>query len=286
MENELNQKKKDYLIPISIFLSVFIVAVGWIYRTGVSVTPSLNIGGVGENELPVRWDDLGARLVKAGVIDEEKFLALYASRGTMNPEFKRLLESENNGYIAMNKENAGLWLNLFWALGLSNRNDVLDKGPMMDPRYGGAGRFASTGGWTLAMGDPMNHYSTHNFINLTPEQQGIVEKVAKNIYRPCCDNSTYFPDCNHGMAMLGLLELMASQGAGEATMYQSALVVNSFWFPDTYQNIGMFLSQKGINAESVPPQDVLSAEYSSASGYRTVVAALKPEEDKRASCGI
>ena len=186
----------------------------------------------------------------------------------------------------MNKENAGLWLNLFWALGLSNRNDVLDKGPMTDPRYGGAGRFASTGGWTLAMGDPMNHYSTHNFINLTPEQQGIVEKVAKNIYRPCCDNSTYFPDCNHGMAMLGLLELMASQGAGEATMYQSALVVNSFWFPDTYQNIGMFLSQKGINAESVPPQDVLSAEYSSASGYRTVVAALKPEEDKRASCGI
>ena len=58
----------------------------------------------------------------------------------------------------------------------------------------------------------MNHYSMHRFIVLTPEQQALVEKVSKGIYRPCCGNSVYFPDCNHGMAMLGLLELMASQG--------------------------------------------------------------------------
>ena len=39
----------------------------------------------------------------------------------------------------------------------------------------------------------------------------IVEEIAGNIYRPCCGNSTAFPDCNHGMAMLGLIELMVSQ---------------------------------------------------------------------------
>ena len=157
---------------------------------------------------------------------------------------------------------------------------------MMDPRYGGAGRFASTGGWTLSVGGPMEHYSMHDFMNLTPDQQNLVEKVTKNIYRPCCNNSTYFPDCNHGMAMLGLMELAASQGADEATLYNIALAANSFWFSDTYQNIGRFLSEKGINPESMPAQEILSAQYSSASGYQTVVAALKPGQNKGTSCGV
>ena len=103
---------------------------------------------------------------------------------------------------------------------------------MTDPKYGGAGNFASTGGWTLAQGDVMNHYSMHSFITLTPEQQVLVEKISKEIFRPCCNNSTYFPDCNHGMAMLGLLELMASQGTSEAEMYKIAKEVNSYWFPE------------------------------------------------------
>lgn len=31
----------------------------------------------------------------------------------------------------------------------------------------------------------------------------------------CCGNSTYFPDCNHGAAMLGFIELAVSQGLVE-----------------------------------------------------------------------
>ena len=101
----------------------------------------------------------------------------------------------------------------------------------MDPRYGGAENFASTGGWTLAKGRAMDHYSMHRFVELTPEQQALIEKVSKNIFRPCCRNSTYFPDCNHGMAMLGLMELMASQGASETEMMTKAQEVNDLWFP-------------------------------------------------------
>ncbi|PIQ66468.1 MAG: hypothetical protein COV96_01295 [Candidatus Zambryskibacteria bacterium CG11_big_fil_rev_8_21_14_0_20_42_18] len=122
-------------------------------------------------------------------------------------------------------------LNLFWALGLSSQNEILIEGEMSDQRYGGAGRFASTAGWSMAQGDAMNHYSRHQFFDLTPAQQELVEKVSKSIYRPCCGNSTHFPDCNHGMGMLGLLELMASQGANEKEMWETALVVNSYWFP-------------------------------------------------------
>lgn len=42
---------------------------------------------------------------------------------------------------------------------------------------------------------------------------GKVEEVAAAVYRPCCNSHTPFPGCNHGMAMLGLLELMAPQRA-------------------------------------------------------------------------
>jgi len=236
--------------------------------------------------LPVKWGDMGIRLTKTGVIDRQKFLAIYADRGGLSDEEMKLLNGAENGNLRITKENSGIILNLLWALGLGDKNTVLENGPMTDPRYGGAANFASTGGWTLTVGSPMEHYSMHNFVNLTPDEQNLVEKVTKNIYRPCCNNSTYFPDCNHGIAMLGLMKLAASQGADEATLYNIALTVNSFWFPDTYQNIGRFLSQKGINPASVPAKDVLSAQYSSGSGYQAIVAALKPEQNKGASCGV
>ena len=137
------------------------------------------------------------------MIDKTKFEALYAERGGLSEDGKKLAYASNNGNITITNENAGEILNLLWALGLSNKNEILEQGPMSNPEYGGAEKFASTGGWTLADGDPMNHFSNHQFITLTKEQQELVLKVAQNIYRPCCDNPTYFPDCNHGMAMLG-----------------------------------------------------------------------------------
>ena len=129
-------------------------------------------------------------------------------------------------------------LNMFWAFGLANKNPILESGPMMDPQYGGAGNFSSTGGWTLAKGDAMDHYSMHPLVTLTPEQQKIVDEVSKNIYRPCCGNSTYFPDCNHGMAMLGILELGASQGQSKQELYATAKAVNEAWFPKVEQKSG------------------------------------------------
>ena len=158
---------------------------------------------------------------------------------------------------------------------------------MTDQRYGGADKFASTGGWTLAKGNSMDHYSKHDFIVLTSEQQAVVERVSKNIYRPCCGNSTYFPDCNHGMAMLGLLELMASQDISEKDMYKYALQVNSLWFPDTYLNIAKYLKIKKIDWDKTDSKEILGANFSSASGYRQVLSQIQPETKQGGgSCGI
>ena len=238
-------------------------------------------GGV---ELPVAWGDLGRQLVESGAIDREKFVALYSS---LSEEEKRLLEGNSSEQLHITRENAPYLLNLFWALGLANKNPILeDKEEMMNAEYGGAGGFASTGGWTLARGDSMEHYSAHSLVVLTEEQQALVEKISRGIYRPCCDNSTHFPDCNHGMAMLGLLELMASQGASEEEMWNSALAVNSYWFPDTYETIATYMKGEGVEWSNVDPQEVLGYDYSSASGFARVAAEVAPRSGSGASCSV
>ncbi len=239
-------------------------------------------------ELPVRWGDLGRQLVDKGVIDKARFEAVYSNRGGLTSEQKNILDGAGNGRIVINKKNAGFWLNMLWALGLANKSGVLDKGEMQDPQYGGAGVFASTGGWSLAQGDPMSHYSKHDLVRLTPEQAALVDKVSRGVYRPCCNNSTHFPDCNHGMAMLGLLELAASQGAGEAQLYRIALAVNSYWFPDTYLTLAQYFKEKGADWANVDPAQALGAEYSSASGYQNIQAKVikLPESPSGGSCGV
>ena len=220
--------------------------------------------------LPARWGDLGGQMTSAGAIDKSKLEELYAKRGGLNAEEKKLLEGIDNGNLKITKKNSGFILNLLWALGLGNKNEILEKGPMSDKKYGGAGNFASTGGWTLARGGAMSHYSKHQFIVLTPEQQALVEKVSKGIYRPCCGNSTFFPDCNHGMAMLGLLELMASQGVSEDEMYKVAFMVNSYWFPDTYITIAKYLKSQGKDWSNADPKEILGFDYSSGAGFQKV----------------
>jgi len=237
--------------------------------------------------LPVKWGDLGARMISSGVIDKSKLEELYVGRGGLSNEEKKLLEGIDNGNLKITRENSGFVLNLLWALGLGNKNEILENGPMSDKKYGGAGNFASTGGWTLSQGSPMTHYSKHQFIVLTPEQQALVEKVSKGIYRPCCGNSTYFPDCNHGMAMLGLLELMASQGVSEDEMYKTALAVNSYWFPDTYITIAKYLKSQGKDWSNVDPKEILGFDYSSGAGFQKVKSKVENSGFKGGgSCGV
>ncbi|MDP1719093.1 MAG: hypothetical protein Q8L24_01570 [bacterium] len=275
--------KNDYLFPASIIISAIIIAGAWIYTTGrnalIASGSSETFSDASEKTLspsgivlPIRWGDLGIQLTKAGVIDKAQFLSLYASRGGLSKNERRMLESANNESITLTQENAGILLNLFWALGLGNKNQILEKGEMSDPKYNGVGRFASTGGWTIAQGSAMDHFSRHPFIVLTLEQQALVEKVSKNIYRPCCDNSTHFPDCNHGMAMLGLLELMASQNIGEGDMYKIALQMNTYWFPENYVNISQYLATQGIEWSKADPKEILGMKYSSGSGYRAILS--------------
>lgn len=238
-------------------------------------------------EIPIRWGDLGKKLVETGVLDEKKFIELYAQRGGVPQDIQDLLSKTDGGAVRITPSNSAALLNILWALGIGSKNTILEKGPMNDPEYGGAAGFASTGGWTLAQGDAMQHYSKHDYFTLTPEQQARVESVSQNIYRPCCGNSTYFPDCNHGMAMLGLLELMASQNMSEKDMYRAALQVNAYWFPDTYMTVAKYLKKRGVEWGSIDPKEVLGAAYSSAQGYKRILSEEQPvQKQGGGGCGV
>ena len=239
-------------------------------------------------ELPIKWGDLGSRMVADGVIDDQKFMELF--QNNLSDDEKQILSGSYGDNIVLTQANSRFVLNMLWAFGLANKNEILTSGEMTDPQYGGdASKFASTGGWSLSTGNVMNHFSTHPYIVLTSEQQALVDKVSSGVFRPCCGNSTHFPDCNHGMAMLGLLQLMAASEVGEQEMYEVALKVNSIWFPQTYIDLATYFKEQGQEWNEVDPKLALSQEYSSGQGYaatRQKTQSLPKPATGGGGCGV
>jgi hypothetical protein len=223
-------------------------------------------------KLPLRYGDLGPRLLANGVIDYDAFAAVYENAG--DPLTQAQVEILNRGsdeQIIIASENAHFLLNFFWAVGLANKNTILTDGPMVQYSNGQIENFASTGGWTLGTKPVTELYASVDLISLTPEQQAHVEEAASAIYRPCCNNPTLFPDCNHGMAMLGLLELMASQNASVDEMFQAAKFVNAFWFPQQALETAIYLkADQGIDFAEADPRLVTGINFSSGSGSGAV----------------
>jgi len=222
--------------------------------------------------LPVSYGDLGPRLLESGVISYDAFAAIYENSGNpLSAEQIEILKKGGGEQVVITAENAHFLLNFFWAVGLANENSILTEGPMVQYSDGQIERFASTGGWTLATKPVTELYASLDLIPLTAEQQALVEKVASAVYRPCCNNHTLFPDCNHGMAMLGLLELMASQGASADEMFQAAKYVNAFWFPQQTLEIALDLkANRDMGFAEADARLVTGQEFSSGSGFGAV----------------
>ena len=226
--------------------------------------------------LPVSYGELGPRLIEGGVINYDAFAAIYEKSGNpLSAEQAEILKNGSDEEIIISAENAHYLLNFFWAVGLANKNSILTDGPMVQNSNGQIERFASTGGWSLATKPITELYASMDLIPLTADQQELVEEVAAAIYRPCCNNHTLFPDCNHGMAMLGILELMASQGATAHEMFEAAKYINAYWFPQQTLETAMYLKlNEGTDFVNTDAKLVVSDKLSSASGASMVHADL------------
>lgn len=235
--------------------------------------------------LPIKWGDIGSKMIQNGVIDLDKFKEVFG--GTLTPEQEQMLTSNWDKPVVMNRENSRFILDALWAFGLANKNPILDDGEMQ--KNGKVGNYASTGGWRLSSGSAMDHYSKYNLITLTDAQQKMVDDMSKGIYRPCCGNSTHFPDCNHGMAMLGLIELMAANNVNQSQAWDTALKVNSLWFEDTYVKLATYFQENGKSWDQVDPKIVLSSAYSSGRGFANIkkqIKSLPPQQSSGGGCGV
>jgi len=235
-------------------------------------------------ELPVAWGNLGPRLIALGVIDEAKFRK--AVKLTLEEE--EILTKGSDQKIKIDATNGQFIVDMLWALGLAQKSTVYDEGPMGKEYKDKAGNFASTGGWSLARADAMNYLNRYDVIPLTPEQHKKVSAIAQNIYRPCCGNSTWFPDCNHGMAALAIIELLVANNVDEATIYRKVLGFNSFWFADSYLSLAAYFARAGTPWADVDAKAILGKEYSSAQGAQAIarkVGLLPNRPTRGGSCG-
>ena len=208
------------------------------------------------------------RLIAAGVIDPDEFRAL---TNELPVWVERVLRGPSDDPIVFNGQTAPHLVNLLWPLGLANRAGFNEKSRLVTPLIP---NYASTGGWTL--GREQNGYVYFNqidAIHMTVEQEASVLDVATSTFRPCCDNSTFFQDCNHGSALLGLLQLAASQGVAIDGLYGVALAANSFWFPDYYVKTALYFSHFHRRSwDEVPARFILGAKFSSLTGWQRNVS--------------
>jgi hypothetical protein len=222
----------------------------------------------------LKWGTIGKKLVESGAIDKNKYLESFKSEADGGLELD-IIDGDTGKSIEINENNSRFVVNTLWALGLVNKSKVLDEGPM---KTGGTdpANFASTAGWTLGSKPAMELYSSQELIPLTPAQQETVRKIAENVFRPCCGNSTAFPDCNHGMAALAYIELAVANGLSEKQIYKDLLGLNSFWFPSTYVEMAVyFKKEKNTEWKNVDPKTALSNDYSSAQGAATINKAIE-----------
>lgn len=243
-------------------------------------------------DLGISFGEAIVKMVQVGAIDKNKFTQLYQERGGFGDLGEKILEQPAKEKVVVTQANSNLILNLLWPLGIANKTKVLAEGPMGTQYKDQVGNFASTGGWTLGKQEGGKLFNRFAIVSLTPEQEAEVKEIAEGIYRPCCGNSTYFPDCNHGAAMLGFLELAVAQGLSKEEIYKKALVLNAYWFPQTYAEAAVyFQAKKGLTWDKVDPKEVLGANYSSGQGARAVnkelqAAGLIPEVKGGGGCGV
>ena len=240
---------------------------------------------------PVKLNNVVPKLVASGAINLTKVEELYG--GNLTQQELDILTKPSYTNLTLNSSNANFYLLIFWGLGISNKNQVLDNfSTLANASNSSVANFASTGGWTLGTSsNSMVYFNKLNLVSLTPLEQNEMYDVATHSYRPCCNNPTAFPDCNHGAALLALTELGASEGLNESQLYTLDLQAQTLWFPSYYATTALELSYKNVSYWN-NPKLVLGANYSSASGwYYDSYQPLKtnnqlPSAGQAAACGV
>lgn len=221
----------------------------------------------------IRFGDIVPKMVAAGIIDKGKLEELYKGKegkDSIPKDMRLLLEKPSRSTITITKDNSSWLINFLWPLGLANKMTINEQSPIAGKNVN---YFASTGGWTLGKEDSGGvYFNSTELIKLNKSQEQRVKRIAETIYRPCCNNSSFFQDCNHGSAALAVIMLGVSQGLSDDEIYTTVLHFNSFWFPQNYTKTALYFQyEKNTEWHEVEPKTILSKEYSSITGWLSTV---------------
>lgn len=232
----------------------------------------------------ISFGDAVQKIIAAGALDPAKLRANVRSSGGLPDWVEKVLSGPSMEPILLSMATAPFLLNLFWPLGLSTKAQFNQTSPINSLKLPS---FASTGGWTLGRAPNGSvYFNSVESLHLTDDQEQTVRDVAKSVFRPCCDNSTFFQDCNHGSALLGVIELAASRGATADELYRIALAANSYWFPDHYTKTALYIALfEGQRWREVAPQLILGPRFSSLSGWQSNVLSPLRRADYLSAAG-
>jgi hypothetical protein len=145
-------------------------------------------------KLPVIYGQVGPKLIETGAIDLSHLQRGYQENGQiLSDQELEILTHGSQKSISVKRQNAAFLVQIFWAIGLTNRNPILEQGSI---RADGVilEEISSIHGWKLSQKTAIELFSKGNIVSLSPDQQSRVEEVAMAIYLPCCDNPALFAE--------------------------------------------------------------------------------------------
>lgn len=209
--------------------------------------------------IPVEWGSLLDELKASDVVDTvllNKGLVEARGHGLTTAEEARF-NGESHELIRIDNESKTYLMYVFWAVAFVNANPLLNESAHM---YGNK---------TSPVGAAK--YGSLALFNFTPAQQALIEDVALNSYRPCCNAPTLTPDCSHGFAALGLLEFLVSKGVGRDDLFKTLLQFNSYSFTNEYVDVALMLQEQGGQSwSSANATQLIGYSYSSIEAHQAI----------------
>lgn len=208
--------------------------------------------------IPVEWGNLLAELKASGVVDTallNKGLVAARGHGLTAAEEARF-NGESHELIRIDNESKTYLMYVFWAVAFVNANPLLNESAHM---YGNK---------TSPVGAAK--YGSLALFKFSPVQQALIEDVALNSYRPCCNAPTLKPDCSHGFAALGLLEFLTSKGFSRDDLFKTLLQFNIYSFTNEYVDVALMLQEQGQSWSSANATQIIGYSYSSIEAHQAI----------------
>lgn len=110
--------------------------------------------------------------------------------------------------------------------------------------------------------------------SLSPELKSRYQKLAGNIYHPCCDAPISQCGCIHALAGMGIVKFLLQEGWEDQKIQEEVFLWSRYWFPKHYVAATIYLRKQGTDPFKLKSAEWLSASLSTVKAGRKIGANL------------